>query len=108
MLATLCSATSSRVVKGELLRLCPGLNRMSTLLGKSKTDCHDVARAGQLFGGIKSLEVFPHFAKDRYFRSHADSTLVHIPGAAPMFYYKTPMAKRGRTSRIVWLPGSLR
>ena len=52
-----------------------------------------MARAGQLFGGLKSLEVFLHFAKDRTSRSDADSTLVHIPGAAPMFYYKTHVAK---------------
>ena len=57
VLATLHSATSAKVVNGELLRLCPGLSKGAPHERKPKTDCHDAARAGQLFGGYKSLEI---------------------------------------------------
>ena len=57
MLATLHSAIMTKVVKGELLRLCLGLSKGAPQLRKPKTDYHDAARAGKLFGGYKSLEI---------------------------------------------------
>ena len=46
---TLCSVISAKVALGELLRLRPGSARRAPQWRKPKTDCHDAARAGQLF-----------------------------------------------------------
>ena len=46
---TLRSALSAKVALGELLRLCPGSDGLSTSVEKAKTDCHDVARDRSLF-----------------------------------------------------------
>ena len=48
------SALSAKVALGELLRLCPGSARFSTLVEKAKTDCHDKARDWSLFGEVSS------------------------------------------------------
>ena len=105
MLATLRFAISARVVKGELLRLCPSLNRMNTSVEKAKTNCHDAARASQLFGGLKSLEIFPLLAKNRFFRLgvyNAPNSAFRTLGASPTFLIvKLLWLSEGGKGRIV-------
>ena len=90
MLATLCSAISARVVKGELLRLCPGSSGRAPQYRKPKTDCHDAARAGQLFERFQILKDFFYFIPRNRSLSDlgvysAPSSAFRIPGAMAKF-----------------------
>ena len=90
---TLRSAISAKGALGELLRLCPGSSGLSTSVEKAKTDRHDSARDRSLFEGYKSLEILSALCERPALPDQMMTTLWLEPGAAPMLYYKTPMAK---------------
>ena len=61
---------------------------MRTSVEKPKTDCHDAARASQLFGGLKLLEIFSALREGSVLtQSDVYSILVRILGAAPIFLF---------------------